>query len=849
MLPLVLLGGALPLTFSYFFSQPFSPRLLGCGDHWTYFGPVHYFTDACLHRGELPLWNPLILCGNPFGANPQSLLFYPPNLIRSLLTIRPSPLATFIGMAVVVFLHVIVAGVLAFLLGRRLGLSRGASAVVMLGFILNLNFSGLVMVQWVLLATVSWLPGILLLVHRFSEVPGFRRGLPTAVAAGHLFGLSLLGGFPQLSIYMATLVAGYVALRRILILDGGARPPVSARARRLAVDGALLAVVAGVSVLAAAIMLVPALEFARYSGRGGASGLENTSLYDYFSYSLREVWEFLVVAGGAQDFRSLRGVGACILLLAAAGLTHPQRRSVAVWALLSLLFLDLTIGPPMPFARLLGAWAPFELGFAERAGVVLGLPLTVLAGYGVDAVAAAARTRRQGWIPAAGLAILAATVLVPLYVWTQPHRYLPVGGGVVAAPALLWLAMAAALRVRRPALWRVALPLLLFAELVMWNRVYIPEIQSRGGYRGSLLDMVGPRDFSTAVERGVQPRPWNHRMYDLEPVINGYDPLHIERSFAALAPQGHEHEYRKWLFPEDVTADNGLGVLLFKRSFWLARQYVEGPLPAKDRPFPVAATAFLPHPPPDLPVPRVERSSLPSAATMPDSPRTSASKALGLPRRATTSPGETPFTMELPALVLSPVHSALVVRYRASAPIEAYPTFVDATSGKLIPGARLTLPPTDSGADRFELPLPDYPSITVEFAFTAIDGPAEIELVAAELFSDPADEGGLIEIRSRSANAVDLRVGPLPGARILVFLDAYYPGWKAYVDGAETPVLLANDAFKAVVLPPGTHDVRFVFRPWRVYVGAAVSAVTVVLGLAYVLFPRSRRRRAASFGR
>jgi hypothetical protein len=52
------------------------------------------------------------------------------------------------------------------------------------------------------------------------------------------------------------------------------------------------------------------------------------------------------------------------------------------------------------------------------------------------------------------------------------------------------------------------------------------------------------------------------------------------------------------------------------------------------------------------------------------------------------------------------------------------------------------------------------------------------------------------------------------------------------------PILPADDAFKAVVAPPGSHRVRFVYKPWRVYAGMGISTLTLV---AVLLTLRPRR--------
>jgi uncharacterized membrane protein YfhO len=64
--------------------------------------------------------------------------------------------------------------------------------------------------------------------------------------------------------------------------------------------------------------------------------------------------------------------------------------------------------------------------------------------------------------------------------------------------------------------------------------------------------------------------------------------------------------------------------------------------------------------------------------------------------------------------------------------------------------------------------------------------------------------------------------------------DAYYPGWRVWVDDVETKLLRADYAFRAVAIPSGEHRVRFEFDSLLGGVGALVSAVswgTLVIAL------------------
>jgi hypothetical protein len=81
----------------------------------------------------------------------------------------------------------------------------------------------------------------------------------------------------------------------------------------------------------------------------------------------------------------------------------------------------------------------------------------------------------------------------------------------------------------------------------------------------------------------------------------------------------------------------------------------------------------------------------------------------------------------------------------------------------------------------------------------------------------------------------------------LVLNDTWYPGWKATVDGRDTPIRHANVAFRAVEVPAGHHVVTFTYQPASVRIGVALSAVAAALIALLLISPsgipgyRSRR--------
>jgi len=82
-----------------------------------------------------------------------------------------------------------------------------------------------------------------------------------------------------------------------------------------------------------------------------------------------------------------------------------------------------------------------------------------------------------------------------------------------------------------------------------------------------------------------------------------------------------------------------------------------------------------------------------------------------------------------------------------------------------------------------------------------------------------------VSIQSYSNNEICLNTyTSAPG--YLVMSEVYYPGWRVQVNGRPADLLRANYAFRAVLLPPGNHQVRFYFQPspWRI--GVLCSLLT-----------------------
>ncbi|MEE8346716.1 MAG: YfhO family protein, partial [Dehalococcoidia bacterium] len=111
-----------------------------------------------------------------------------------------------------------------------------------------------------------------------------------------------------------------------------------------------------------------------------------------------------------------------------------------------------------------------------------------------------------------------------------------------------------------------------------------------------------------------------------------------------------------------------------------------------------------------------------------------------------------------------------------------------------------------------------------------------------------------VQITDYQDDQVTIRVETqLPG--LLVLSDTYYPGWKAYVDGQQTPIYPTDVALRSVYLEAGEHEVRFVYSPASFKLGVLISGLSLLALVAYTgrgtawrLWVRLRERRRRGQG-
>tara|TARA_B110000467_G_C18297292_1_gene468882 strand:- start:1028 stop:1660 length:633 start_codon:yes stop_codon:yes gene_type:complete len=78
-------------------------------------------------------------------------------------------------------------------------------------------------------------------------------------------------------------------------------------------------------------------------------------------------------------------------------------------------------------------------------------------------------------------------------------------------------------------------------------------------------------------------------------------------------------------------------------------------------------------------------------------------------------------------------------------------------------------------------------------------------------------------------------------AGLVVFSEIFYPkGWKAYIDGIEVAYFPVNYLLRGLVVPSGSHEIIFEFKPKSFFVSSKItwfaSFVLIIVGLVSLTY-------------
>jgi hypothetical protein len=366
-----------------------------------FYAPYAAFLHDRLSQGDLPLWNLFAFSGQPWAADPQSGVLYPPALIAYGL------FAPATGMVVLVSFHYLLATLSSYSFARLLGAGRLGAIYAGLAF----GVSGYLLARAQalgLLTGAAWLAASVAAAQYAVHRRG--RGASPLVLAGAL-ALSILGGSQQL-----TAVAATSALVVLLLQLRGC--------------GLAIFAAAGVAALGlAAVALLPRLELVARST--ASNGVVDPAGVGTLSWS-----DATIIFGSfGSHAGELAPLYAGALTPALAVLAIVRRWGAArIPAALGVLAIAWSAGLAGYLAHPIGPLRSITAHQAVRALPLLALALAVLAGLALGSP----RRRPSPWAVAA-LALVIALVISPS---ALTHR----GYLLFAAAGLVALAL---LRVRR----------------------------------------------------------------------------------------------------------------------------------------------------------------------------------------------------------------------------------------------------------------------------------------------------------------------------------------------------------------------------------------------------------------
>ncbi len=765
--------------------------------------PNRALASQMLREGHLPLWNPFRGNGQPFMANPNSLVLRP---TTPLFMMFP-PERAHLPFTLSVMLLAGLAGAGTFALLADTGYSATASLVGAATFALSGAFQSLGQLVN-LLEGAAWIPLALFFLNRAFE----RDWRPWGALSGLALAMVISTGEPVLAAS---------ALLAVPMLPGFWR----AGPRRLLRAAGACGLVA---LLVASVQLVPLADLASASARAAPLPAGQAMKWSLppaalLQAALPSLWGDPTRAGpGAYwgsglfetslPFLTSIHIGLPIILLGFAGLARGSRPVVAAGGA-ALMATLLAVGGHFPFLTAIVMHVPglAQSRYPAKWALLASLALALLAAAGFDRMISC--PQRAGDLPRRlrGLAILlGAGAAAGLVVWISrpmpalsllrwmlriPEKLpeeillsaaLPAVGRSAALACLASLALLLAVRARRlPPRWlppAAALPCL---AVLLWGAWGLnPAAPARVVFEPSpLLDSIPMKERAHLRLFGFpRPRGFAYRTpaaseasrFGLPPDSLAWGMRWDTRTLRFTAPYLHGVR-AAW-------DQAGESLLALEPAATFARRLAEG-LPAE------AAARLL------------RAASVGWVLAYGDPPGEDLEEMAGLA-------GESNIPVRLFALADPIPRASLIEASMTVGSPEAALAAIE--EGSVDPATTLLL--------ERSAPEPEPPPTT----------------------TTPGASPGSAQIVSETPTEVSLQA-TVPRESWLLLTDSWAPGWEAEIDGAAHPILRAQGAFRAVRVPPGSHEVVFTYRPRSVKAGLAGSVLGLLTAAGLIIAPRLRR--------
>jgi len=127
------------------------------------------------------------------------------------------------------------------------------------------------------------------------------------------------------------------------------------------------------------------------------------------------------------------------------------------------------------------------------------------------------------------------------------------------------------------------------------------------------------------------------------------------------------------------------------------------------------------------------------------------------------------------------------------------------------------------------LAVPDHATALGATARTSLGEVAVVETAeAAQMQPSPGDQ---VRVAGASDGRLDIEA-TTEARRFLVLAEVWHPGWHAFLDGREVPLVRADVALMGLWLPPGAHHLSLRFRPLHFRTSLVFSLMAITLFVA-----------------
>lgn len=299
--------------------------------------PYLIFLKGCLEKGIICLWNPLILGGFPWFANPDSNLFYIPTLVFTKL------LMPHLAINYSIIFHVLLTGIFTYFYLREVKIPQqfsifGSLLFMFSGFVVTRVYAG----HFTIINAIPWIPLIFLLIEKTIK----SKNILLPILLGTSYAMQFLGSQPQIFIYTFLVTTIYFLFR--IISEKG-----NQTFKKILI---LILTFLGI----AAIQIFPAYEFFKQSVR--AQGLP----YDQITSSSLPPNQLLSIVlpeffgtsldyttWGASNFWELTGyVGIVPIIFTIFALAHRRDRLTIFFLALALFSILYSFGKYNPLFKI-----------------------------------------------------------------------------------------------------------------------------------------------------------------------------------------------------------------------------------------------------------------------------------------------------------------------------------------------------------------------------------------------------------------------------------------------------------------------------------------------------------------